>query len=98
MLISSPAMPGRKGESLFDFTVDAPGYHRFVARQGGVAAAANAVGGGAQFAIAHGFMGALLGTIFTGLAIALGGAALAGAIAFVTWRRRRTAMAATGRN
>jgi hypothetical protein len=74
----------RSGQALFTFAIAEPGLYQITSRYEDGRSEPQ-VG----LAVGRGFVGTLLRTIFTGLAIAFGGAAIAGAIAFVTYRRRR---------
>lgn len=76
----------RSGESLFRFTIEGTGDYRIATRFADGRSASET-----RLALARDFVGTLLGIIFTGVAIGLGGVVLSAGIAFMTWRRRRAA-------
>ena len=76
---------GVSGRSLFTFRIVESGLYRFIAAYDDGRTTPSGV-----LAIGRDFVKDLLTTILVSLAIAFGGAAIAGAIAFGVYRRRRT--------
>ncbi|MFZ5792696.1 MAG: hypothetical protein ACOY3L_18550 [Pseudomonadota bacterium] len=77
---------GRSGVSILSFELDAPGRYRLAAAYGNGQRAPAVV-----LAVGHGFVGKLMAMILSTMAIGLGSAALAIAIAVVTLLKRRKA-------
>ena len=77
---------GRTGFAAFDFTVVEPGDYTVAGRYPDPAGGPETV-----IAVGRGFLGSLFGTIFGGLGIAFGGAAIALFVALRTFLRRRRA-------
>lgn len=84
---SSYNIGGRSGSSLFTFVVQTPGRYRMAATYDDGRSGPKAV-----LAVGHGFLGALFKTIFGALVFAFSGVIAAGVIAYLIWRRRRSAL------
>jgi hypothetical protein len=78
---------GHSGQSLFTFMITEPGTYRLVATYDD-----GRPGSPAVLAIARGFVGNLLTTIFVSLAIMFGSIAIAGPIGIYVYGRRRSAL------
>jgi len=82
---TSYTIGNKSGTSIYAFTLDKPGRYRLASNLTGGSGGPQAV-----IAIGQGMFGALLGTIFATIGIALAGLAVAGAIVFVVlWQRSK---------
>ncbi|MGI9404942.1 MAG: hypothetical protein ACR2O4_01110 [Hyphomicrobiaceae bacterium] len=75
---------GRSGSSIFTFEIETPGRYRIAAAYDDGRPEPRAV-----LSVGHGFLAALLRTIFGALAIAFSGVIAAVAAAAVVWRKRK---------